>query len=272
MLGVVCLIGGAVFEPLVLSADRLPAKSIYFYNPESNVHSFAAMKTMMDRYLGKISSYSFQPFSDPDTFENMLGHQNHCIVILSSWHFQKLVSKLALKPELVGVVEGKTIQERILVSKIDGDVTSLERFSVASAYSQAYSESLLARLLPPRQETGEVQFQILFVPKEIDALMAVGFGLAQAALTSRTSLEMLGTINPRMNASLSVAAVSYKSLLPLVAVLSHDGTFSKDAVALFEQMTDSREGRQCIDIMGVDRWKKLDPSDRAFLEHRNNRN
>jgi len=265
LLGIVFLFWAQPSWLACAPVKEAPEKSILFYNPESNVDSFAAMKTMMDRYLKKTGAYTFQPFNDRDIFEKFLMDRRKGIVILSSWHFQILKQKLSLKPSLVGVVEGKTTQVRILVSKNADSLAALGDFTVASAGSEAYSESILVEMLFARQRPIGPMPQILIVPKDIDALMAVGFDLATAALTSKSCLDMLITINPRLHEKLNVIEISQTFLHPLVTTIEVGGDLPGEARDFFEGMANTTEGRRCLDVIGLDNWKKLSQADWELL-------
>ncbi|MBU3954344.1 MAG: phosphate/phosphite/phosphonate ABC transporter substrate-binding protein, partial [Proteobacteria bacterium] len=131
--------------------------------------------------------------------------------------------------------------------------------------SEAYSESILVEMLFARQRPIGPMPQILIVPKDIDALMAVGFDLATAALTSKSCLDMLITINPRLHEKLNVIEISQTFLHPLVTTIEVGGDLPGEARDFFEGMANTTEGRRCLDVIGLDNWKKLSQADWELL-------
>ena len=172
-----------------------------------------------------------------------------------------------IKPVLVGVIDGKTTQKKVLSSKkVINDIKMLKGARIASAGSDEYTGNLLKQMLGKENEKLVDSFQLLVVPKDIDALISVGFGLADAALTTENSLDMLSSINPRLKGKLATVASSKEILLPIVAI--HEG-LTPDIVKLLvalKNMPDSEDGNRGMQILGLDGWKKLDEHDEELLK------
>lgn len=240
--------------------------TIYFYNPESNIDNYASLKTKFDLYLKKIGPYQFQPFSDRKTFENKTRGQHNCIFILSSWYYKELRNFTSLKPVLIGTLDGNSIQKKVLIAKKNIDSLSmLKGSSVASSGSKEYTVKFLQSMLTGNDKNIPETLQILNVPKDIDALISVGFGLVQAALTTEYSIEMLADINNGLYKNLSVLAVNEKSLLPVVAIPTEYGKGTTELLEIIKTMGEMPEGKSNLQMFGIDGWKMLDESDWELL-------
>ncbi|MDD5276297.1 MAG: hypothetical protein PHR16_09465, partial [Methylovulum sp.] len=78
-------------------APASTTETVFFYNPESSVDNFAALKAEFDDYLSGKGGYSFQPFSERSTFESTLAGKPDGVYLLSSWHYAQLNSKIPLQ-------------------------------------------------------------------------------------------------------------------------------------------------------------------------------
>jgi len=246
---------------LALTAFATSDKTtIYFYSSETSINNFKSLKMEFDRYLARIGPYELQPFSDRDSFEEHIRDKGQCILLLSSWHYSIIHKDNALSATLAGTRNGKKYQKRILVAKDE----SVKAGRIASASSIQHTSSYLKKMLKEKYQAGTSP--ILTVPKDIDALMSVGFGMSRLALTTRNALDELQTINPTLYQKMKVLAEGEESLLLIVAVPER---FSKDAqpiIAAIKNMSSDPEGREKLGMLGLDGWQALDPSDKLKLE------
>ena len=109
-------------------------------------------------------------------------------------------------------------------------------------------------------------FRILTVPKDIDALMSVGFGMAGFALSTGNSLEELRTVNPALCSKMSILAEGEQSLL---LVLAATGDLNQDVEKITKillEMPTNSLGRKNIRMLGLDGLQEIDAIDRQKLE------
>ncbi len=180
----------------LLHADT---KKIYFYTTDININNFKSLKINFDTYLSKYGHYEFQPFNNKETFETQLKNRNS-VVILSSWHYLEIAKKYNLEATLVAQKKASIVDTKILVGKKDIKLQGL----VTSAYNKEYTNELLTSLT--KEDINNLS--ILIVPKEIDALMSVGFGMSKFALVSKESFTLLEEINPFLAKSLKIYSES----------------------------------------------------------------
>jgi hypothetical protein len=258
-------LGGALLG-LALSGQGAAAtgETIFFYNPETSVDNFATLKTEFDTYLAGQGGYTFQPFSDRATFENMLLGRPQGLFLLSSWHYSQLSAKIPLEPVLVGMAKGEFLQRKVLTTRDAADPEGLRGATVAGAGTEDYLRNLLRQMLGPDSEALVNSMKLLTVPKDLDALLAVGFGMAKAAVSSEGSLSKLAMVNPMQKAQLKTLAASDKSFLLVAAVPKQAQTQEALLIKAVESMPKQPAGEKNLRLLGLDGWKRFDTLDPTF--------
>jgi hypothetical protein len=236
-------------------------QTVLFYNPETSIDNFATLKTEFDTYLAEHGGYSFQPFSDRANFEQALRSQPNSVYLLSSWHYSQLNSQFPLEPVLVGTAKGEYLQRKVLSARDAADPAGLQGTTVAGAGTEEYLRNLLKQMFGPDKESLVAGLKVLTVPKDIDALMAVGFGMAKAALASEGSLQKLALINAKQREQLKPLASSDKSFLLIAAVPKSSKAEGETLVKVMEDMGQQPAGARNLRLLGLDGWKRLDSLD-----------
>jgi hypothetical protein len=251
----------AAVLPITIAAFAITnSTTIYFYSSESTINNFKSLKMEFDRYLTGYGPYEFQPFSDRYTFENQVKKRGQCILLLSSWHYNKIYKEYGLKAILVGTRNGKKYEERILVASDE----TVKVGSIASASSIQHTDSCLQTMLKDKSAVDITS--ILTVPKDIDALMSVGFGMSKFALTTRNTLTELKMANPMLYQKLKILAEGEESLLLVVAIPEQFTQDVKGIVTIIQNMAADPDGKERLRMIEIDGWQALDPSDRLKLE------
>ncbi len=232
---------------------------IYFYNPETNINNFATLKKGFDIYLVNHGGYLFQPFDRRETFESVIQEKKGDVYLLSNWHLKALQQKnIPLKIALVGTSKGNTMQRKVLSTKKDiADVSMLKNTVIAGAGSEEYIQSVLKQILGKEQEALLKDIKILIVPKDIDAIMAVGFGMATAAISAESSLNKLAVINPNQYRDLHSLGVSEKDYLLIAATLKKPEKQEAQLLEVLRKMSDADAGEENLKMLGIDGWRTL---------------
>jgi hypothetical protein len=264
-LAAMLFLGSAIFfviPSVSATSNKIP---IYFYSSETNINNFKSLKMEFDRYLSRFGPYEFQPFLARDEFEKHAKEKERCLLLLSSWHFRSINEAYSLAPVLAGVREGQKYHKRVLVTIAeDANIDTLKAGPIASASSTQHTSDILREML--KEKYHEAQLNVLTVPKDIDALMSVGFGMSKSAMTSQNSLKQLERINPKLFARMAVLAESEESLLLILAVPEGFEKEAKGMVNIFNEMPTDPDGKEKIRMLGLDGWQKLDMSDKLKLE------
>ncbi len=241
--------------------------TIYFYNPETNINNFASLKMEFDTYLSSRGPYQFQPFSDKDTFEKYIAQKRNCIFLISTWHFKSLREKCPMKPVLVGVLKGKSTQRKILLAKKNiKNLDLLVGGKVASAGSEDYTRNILIQMLGQKEKKLVDSMKVLIVPKDIDALMAVGFGMANSALAAESSVDKLSSINPKQYEMMKQLSASKETLLPILAIPKECDKDVEKLITIIEKMGELPDGKNKLKMLGLDGWKRLNESEMKIFE------
>jgi hypothetical protein len=238
--------------------------TLYFYSSETNINNYRTLKTQFDGYLAKKGAYDFQPVKDRAAFELETRECDNCLVLMSSWHYRQLSKTINLEPVLIGAANGRITQKRILVGKTGGAANIDSITAIASASSRLQAAALFSGLLKQRQLTHQKP-QVLTVPKDIDALMSVGFGISRVALTSEAAMERLKIINPKMHARLGVWAECAETLLPVLAVRADCGSDSRKFLTVIQKMALDDEGRRQLSLIGLDGWQPVGEREKMEL-------
>lgn len=229
--------------------------TIYFYNPETSIDNFVTLKTAFDSYLSTQGSYNFQPFDNQATFESAIKQQKKGnIYLLSSWHLDELQKqKIPLEIVLMGTSKGNSVQSKILSAKKEiTDFNMLKSTTVAGAGSEEYIRNVLQKITKQKLPDN---IKILSVPKDIDALMAVGFGVAAAAISAETSFTKLATINPNQHQQLHILGASEKSYFLVAATLEKPGKDEAQVLEILYKMAEKEAGQKSLNLLGLDGWK-----------------
>lgn len=258
----------ALSDPELKSDSKSGRTVIYFYSSETNINNFKSLKIEFDNYLAQFGPYEFQPFNNRSTFENHIENKDNCLLLLSSWHYSLIYNHYLLRPMLLGVRNGKNCQKRVLVAKAKTGLISVVLQGLASSSSIEHTRSVLTDMLQVQYTTDSIN--ILTVPKDIDALMSVGFGMSKCALTTESSFEKLKNINPMLHKELTIIAQGTESLHLVVAIPKKGFTKkSESLVHIIENMPKNPDGKKKIKMLGLDNWQQIDLSDRTLLECRN---
>jgi len=237
---------------------------IYFYSSETNINNFKSLKMEFDRYLSKFGPYEFQPFSSRDVFEKQVKGKENCLLLLSSWHYRHIHREYSLTPALTGVRNGEKYQRKILVADEKApDIAVAKPGLIASASSLQYTISVLKRML---KKYAEHPFNVLTVPKDIDALLSVGCGITKLAFASENAFDDLKEVNPGLCRKIKVVAEGEETLLLIVALPQGFTVNTKKMVGMIKNMSMDSDGRKRIRMLGLEGWQELNASDRSRLE------
>ncbi len=251
---------------LMLTSAPSPVCTVYFYNPETNVNNFASLKREFDSYLARYGSFQFQPFSDRKVFENFLSSGRSGIFLVSSWHYRQFLSSRNMVPYLVGVAKGKSTQRKLLAARKDvASIAALAGGTVASAGNRDFTLTVLRDMLGTSNNNILNSLKILTVPKEIDALMSVGFGVAESAVTAESAMLRLAVVNPKQYGLLRRLAVAEETLLPIVLVPKNAADDAYRLLAVLKDMGGSPEGQSRLRLLGLDGLKRIGENETRML-------
>ena len=241
--------------------------TIFFYSAESNINNFSTLKAAFDQYLSSQGSFRFQPFSDRATFEQTIANEREGLFVLSSWHYRNLRERVPMEPLLVGVSKSQSSRRRMLSARRTiASLDLLRNAKVASAASDEYTHTLLRQMMTGSSLGLGPGTKVLVVPKDIDALMAVSFGIADAAVATEDGMAQLAQVNPKLAGGLHTLATGDHVLLPVVAVPRGAGEALRGLAAVVEAMGRDAEGSKRLNMIGLDALRRLTQAEMRTLQ------
>jgi len=215
-------------------------QKVYFYTSNHTIDDFKTFKIIFDRYLSQYGDYEFQAFSDKKSFESFMKNKSD-IVLLSSFHYRQLSMKHHLHALLVAKSKKSIKSTNVIVGKVNNPLHG----TITTAFSRKYTNKLVQSVF------GKRHFTILQVPKEMDALLSVGYGMSQFASVSKKSFELLQKTNTYLTKDMRIYSESDTDFKMLVAVNSKLGS-DKKVVKMFSHMKQSKDGRDILKMLGID--------------------
>lgn len=247
-----CLLGSVV--PSVAAQDD---PTIYFYNPEISTTRNLVLKTTFDRYFQQNSSLFLQPVAEKETFHQLLKEHQDSFFILSSWHYQALGHASGMQVVFRGQKDGTDTFYKLFIGTSDSLLNSREPITVATSVSESRSARLLDSVLTSDSANLINRVTWLIVPKDIDALMSVGFGMADAALASEASLETLSMVYRDQYRKLHVLGKTLP-LKRLVIIASQEALASHpEFIKQIDNMSRGPKGKLGLKLLGLDGWKQV---------------
>ncbi len=243
--------------------------TVYHYNPESHNDRNLVLKNTFDRYFGSRLNMQLQPVEDRQAFQHLVEQSKEAIFIMSDWHYHQLASaNRLLIPCLRGLEGGKDTFRKLLIG-ISPDLLQKKKSGITLAVSgpHGYVEKLLGSMQYSSAPVSLTNARYLTVPKDIDALMAVSFGLADAALASDVSFEKLFQLNQGAYQNLQILGRSTPQKSLVVVVNRENLIRLQPAIEAIATMPQSPEGKLGLNLMGLDKWKRLPLTTEAKAGH-----
>ena len=244
------IISIVLFLCVTLFAD---SHKIYYYTTDKNIENFKTLKVQFDRYLTQYGEYEFQAFADKKMFETFLKEKD-TIVMLSSLHYRLIAKKHDLNAVFVAQNKKSITDRNVIIGKENTPLYG----TVTTAFSERYTNKLL------RNTFGLHQLRLLKVPKEIDALMSVGYGMSQFASVSKGSFKLLQKTNSSLTKDMRIYSESDPNYRMLVAV-NKESIEDQDFIRIFTNMNKSKNGQSILKILGIDNIVKLNKTHRREL-------
>jgi hypothetical protein len=216
---------------------------VFFFSPDTNVNNFSTLKGEFDSCFATAGNHKFQPFADRAAFEAALKEKRAGLFLMSSWHFAQYPDKAGFDPALIGVLRGKSTQRHSLCAKKNvpnaGDLRGL---TIASAGTRELTVNRLREILGKDQDALISSFNLLAVPKDMDALMSVGVGVAQAAVATESGLGRLAKTNAKQHEQLNAIATGPEDLLHIVVAPSMPDASCQALLKVLSSIPPDREG------------------------------
>lgn len=250
----ICFVG---IGPLA-SADASPKQaSILLFDPDANYQAIASSIGWFNRYFEEeLPGYVLTGTPDWTSFVRSAQQLSVRYAVVSATALDA-ERPFDLRPLAVPQAQGSVYYRKLLVDRGEGEAGDLSGKRIAAALG-GETEVDRQRTLRTLAAAGVgVEGALLWpVSKDVDALFAVVFSQADAALTRPVSLEVLRNINPSAAAGLRTIWKSAGILRsPLCAVGSAKaGNDDGKLLKAFLRMHESEAGRNAMQTQGFSRW------------------
>ncbi len=202
---------------------------------------------------------SFQAFARYEDFSQQVTDFPPAFLIAPSW-FQSTAASgigLFLQPIATPLRNHRATYRKALITRSDIDsIADLTRGSIAAAVHSLGPGSETAVLNTLHLNAGSAK--VVAVPKDVDGLLALGFGQVDAALVTAQQYDLLAASNPEAAAKLQVLAFS--APIPLPGVFAGTQTPAEDRrrmAAALVRFTEAEAGREVLSLLGYDAFEAL---------------
>jgi hypothetical protein len=251
---------------LVSSLAHAQGKTLYFYSPEFGPGNLSVLTEAVDVFFTDSGvKIQFQPFARLEDFRQEIKANPPTFVIAPKW----VTEHECIDPSLTAIVQplrgGATSGRRALMAGPSVEsAKQIANGSVAAAVPATGGGREDVSMGRFRADNPTVN--VIPVPKDIDALLAVGFGQVDAAFVSLAQFEMLERVNPNLTANLREIGYSQESPFPRLYATQRasDGDIATLTNA-FDSVRDSGPGRQLFSILGFDDARVLTGHDRTVV-------
>ncbi|MBA53405.1 MAG: hypothetical protein CMK89_03030 [Pseudomonadales bacterium] len=229
--------------------------TVYHFNPESHSDRNLVLKNTFDQYFQVSHNIELQPVDDRSTFEGLIAESPPSLFIMSDWQFHQLeADRKDLIPYLRGLKDNNDTFHKLLIGK---GPLSPQHATVAVSGTDDYVYSLLGKMRLNTAPLPMQQLRLLTVPKDIDALLAVSFGMADAALATENSYEKYALLYRNEYQQLKVLGTSQPQKRLVVALFKQHLPALQSALDALVDMDQTPNGQLGLKLLGLDEWTQL---------------
>jgi hypothetical protein len=244
----------------VPNPKQLPRTKVYFYNPEINTARDLALKKAWDGYLHEMGHYELQPVESGESFIKLVQEEQEAAFIMAEWLYDSLSSvsgqdKQNLELALIGVKNGLDTYRKILVA--NKSTLDFENMTIACSGSKDRTRKIISTIYPELTSQQIENLKILLVPKDIDALLSVGYGLAEMALTTEVGLAKIALLNEHLYKGMLVLRESQPFKRSVLVFKSNNLELKTGLVNTFNNISQHPRGQQAMSLLGLDEWKAV---------------
>ncbi len=237
-----------------------PPPHFYFFSPDWRP---ADLSTLTERVhtalLEQGFEITFQAFARYEDFSRQVVASPPQFLIAPGWFQNTAASDLGLflQPIATPLRHHHTTYRKALFARSDiKSITDLTRGSIAASIHSLGPGSESAVLDTIHLEAGSAK--VVAVPKDVDGLLALGFGQVDAALATAQQYELLVASNPEAAAKLQV--IAFSTPIPLPAVFAGQLASAEDRrrmAAALARFSQSEAGHEVLSLLGYDSFEPV---------------
>ncbi|MFC1617428.1 PhnD/SsuA/transferrin family substrate-binding protein [Candidatus Margulisiibacteriota bacterium] len=251
------------FFIFTIFSSSATALQVHFFVPEANIHDYALLKNIFGNYLANFGEYDFQPYSSQTVFEKAIKSEKKGLFIMSSWLYNKLNTNNNLVVKLVMESSKRNTTKEMLTTRKDRTLENLlSGGTLATSRSKLFVRKILKELFPNKNVS---KVKIISVPRDLDALISVSYGMAIAAITSKDNFFKMKKIDPLSYKKLKSLAESNEMLRPIVVVYRNQELTYQPLYQVLLKMDKDNKSETLLDLIDFSRWKIIKNKDKKYL-------
>lgn len=264
-LSLICALATAL--GLFSSSAHANDTTLYFYSPEFGPGNLSVLTEAVDSFFADSGlKIEFQPFARLEDFRGEIQATPPTFVIAPEWvtKHECIDRRLTaiVQPTAGGLISGR---RALMAGHSIDSAKQIANGSVAAAVADFGDDREDVSMGRFRADHPSVN--VIPVPKDIDALLAVGFGQVDAAFVSLAQFQMLERVNPNLTAKLHEIGYSQESPFPrLYATTRATDSDIATVTDAFAKIRDIGPGRRMFAILGFDDARVLTGGDRVVVK------
>lgn len=232
----------------------------YYFNPDSSQANLSELNEEMTDFFEKQGyDISFQAFVHLQDFQEQIKKSKPAFILMPSWYFAELGDTSKIKPLFCPGHHGhKSYTKVLLTSKaFKIAINTLPRKSLAMTSMGSRTLTILNRIMFDKLGVDAAEMNIIYVPKDLDALIAVAIGQVDLALVCQENISELRRINPILLGGVKSILKSSPIGLPILCYT--EGSTSPAARDIFKKILLNSSGKinkpKILEMIQIDDWK-----------------
>ncbi len=183
--------------------------NIIYFDPDGNLRNITSLQSEGNKYFQSFSpDINFYVIASEQILNTEMERLKPQFMIVQSLYYSRQKTSLAYKPYFIFLTKDNYFYHKKIIT-MNPEIKTLEELDkkvVASALPKEITKELTG---------GERNWKILTVPKDMDALMALKFKQADAALVAENSLESFKKLDPTDSQNIIPIFTTKSIFLPL---------------------------------------------------------
>jgi len=249
-----------IIAMMLMSVAAFGEITVFFYNPDAApTDPGILIKASGDYFTKAGAAIKIQPVIDADVFANLVAKEKKAKVFIAASGLVKALGA-GFKEILIPLSEAGTPAYKKIIMVKEGTIKSIDELkgqNVGSTSVGAESLNFLNEYVFKPSNFDLTNSKVIYVKKDIDALLAAKIGQLKAAVISEKNLEKIGKINPAAVSGIKQLAES--SPIPESPLCVADDVPAGDIEILkkaFTGMDKIPEGKEFLKLLGYSKWSE----------------
>lgn len=235
-----------------------------YFNPDSPQNNLEYLKREVDGYLIKKGvTINFQPFTHLADLHRQNIEHPPSFLLVPDWYYQRYAAELGLKNFLVPERNGTTSYKKVFLAASNSPVliNDYKVVSIATTPMGPENESTAINFLLNNLKLDRQQLNIVHVPKDLDAILALVLGQVELALVTKDNLQNMTELNARLLQSVKEIEECdcITVQMPVFCYLKNrvDLNDVKRLRDIFLEMSSTDPQNKLMEMLHIDRWKAV---------------